>query len=73
MNERPAGSGAGDRWDELLQLGKDDPQLLALAVRARDALDDLAEYIARKALDAGGPLPADLIAFLERRQGRPLS
>lgn len=64
---------ADDRWDELLRLGKEDPRLLELTVRARDALDDLAEYMARKALDSGGALPADLLAFIERRNGRPLS
>jgi hypothetical protein len=72
MSERHADH-SDDRWDELLKLGKEDPALLELTTRARDALDDLAEYLARKALATGAALPADLLAFLERRRGRPLS
>jgi hypothetical protein len=73
VSETPAHDEASNRWDELLQLGKDDPRLLELTVRARDAIDDLAEYMARKALEAGSALPSDLLAFLERRHGSPLS
>lgn len=57
---------SANRWDELRRLGEADPRLLALVVAARDALDNLGEYLATKAHDAGGDLPDELRRYVNR-------
>ena len=68
MSEQPTQGQGSARWDDLRRLGEGeaDPKLLELTVRARDALNDLAAYLAEKALDAGAVMPEELQKYVKR-------
>ena len=66
MSEQPTHDEDRNRWEDLRRLGEADPKLLELTVRARDALNDLAAYMAEKALDAGAVMPEELQKYVKR-------
>lgn len=57
MSEHPPSNHPGERAADLAQLIADDPHLYELLKRAKDALNELAAYMAGKCKEAGVEMP----------------